>query len=603
MPDVIQLLPDSIANQIAAGEVVQRPASVVKELLENSVDAGSKSIKVLIEDAGKKLIQVIDDGSGMSETDARMSFERHATSKIKTVDDIYRLNTFGFRGEALASIASAAKVELKTKRNEDETATQIIVEGSRLVSHEPCSYTDGTSISIKNLFFSIPARRKFLKSNPVEMKYIIEEFLRVALVNPSIRFQLINEDEEIYQLKHGTLKQRIIALFGKKYDSALVPVEEDSALLKLSGFIGKPDVARKRRGEQYFFVNHRFVRSAYLNHAVQGAYEELLPADAFPFYILNLEMPSGQVDVNVHPTKTEIKIENEKAVYAILRTALRKSLNQYHIAPALSFEREDSVMPFLDRQSNDEERMKMNTGSHFMQGGGSGTLQQRMKPGQWEQLYDVLNKKQEETPKENEEEAVPDEDEHKLRSQPYQLHAKYIISPIRSGLMLINQQLAHERVLYEKYLQALEQNKSASQQSLFPEVVELQQGDLQVMKEIMEDIRTLGFNIEIFGKNAVLVNGFPADLKMQETEKVLEQIIEDYRKNLKVEKLSKRENLARVMARNAALKPGSLLGQEEMRLLIDQLFACIMPYYSPGGKPTFITISSQELDKKFEKKP
>lgn len=607
MPDIIQLLPDHIANQIAAGEVVQRPASVVKELMENSIDAGAKSIKLIVENAGKQLIQVMDDGCGMSETDARMSFERHATSKIRTIDDIYRLYTFGFRGEALASIAAASMVEMRTRRRDDEAGTLIRVEGSKVVAHEACSTAGGTSIAVKNLFFSIPARKNFLKANPVEMKHIIEEFLRVAIANPEIKFVLVSDREELYHFNTGSLRQRLISIFGKKYDTMLVPVEEETPMMKVKGFIGKPDAARKTRGEQYFFVNKRYIRSSYLHHSVQYAYEDLLPPDTHPFYILFLEIEPGKIDVNVHPTKTEIKFEEEKAIYAILRASIRKSLSQYHIAPALSFEKEDIVDPFMNNSNSPErETIKSRTGDAVARGGFQGspyTVPARPARDEWEQLLSVLSSgKDEESSHSTPDQELFDDEVPSPEKQPFQLHNRYILSPLRSGLMIINQQAAHERILFEKYLEALSNNKSISQQKLFPEVVEFSTSDFQMVKEILPEINALGFHMEIFGKNSFIVNGLPADMTTQPVEKIFERLLEDYKRNLKVEKLETRENLARVLARSASVKAGTALGAEEMKLLIDELFACSMPYYSPDGKPAFITISSEELDKKFDKK-
>lgn len=600
MADIIQLLPDAIANQIAAGEVVQRPASVVKELLENAVDAGAKTVKVVVQEAGKQLIQVSDDGAGMSETDARMAFERHATSKIRNVDDLYRLHTFGFRGEALASIASAAKVELKTKRQEDDLGAMVVVEGGRLVKHESCACPNGTVINVKNLFFSIPARRNFLKGNQVELKHIIEEFLRAALAYPEVKFVLVNEDEELYHLNSGTLRQRMVHIFGKKYDQLLVPVSEETDILKLEGFIGKPEAAKKKgRGEQYFFANGRYIRSGYLNHAVQMAYEDLLPPDHQPLYVLKMQLPEGKLDVNVHPTKTEIKLEDEKAVYSIIRSAIRKSLSQYHVAPSLSFDREDSMDQAL-HPPKQPERVRLQSGGGFPQGGNS-ALQQKASQQQWEELYKVLqmDKPEQEGTEQQQEQLVEQEENQK---EPIQLHRKFIFTPIRSGMMILHQQLAHERVLYEKYLRALQQQEHYSQQQLFPEVLELPPADFQLMTGLMDEVKRLGFIIEKFGTNTLLVSGVPADLRWEDVQSSLQQLIEEYRQNLQHEKLDKRENLARVVARSAAIKAGKVLNKEQMVRLIDELFACQMPYYSPDGKPTLITISSAELEKKFVKK-
>lgn len=614
--DIIQLLPDNIANQIAAGEVVQRPASVVKELLENSVDAGSRTIKLIVKNAGKTLIQVIDDGSGMSETDARMCFERHATSKIKNLDDLYQIHTLGFRGEAMASIAAVAQVELRTKTKIDAIGSCLFTENSEVKSQEPCAAPDGTSISVKNLFYNVPARRNFLKSNPVELRHINDEFLRVALANPEIHFVFINENEEVYHLRSGNLKQRIISIWGKKYDEALVPVEETTDILTIKGFIGKPEWARKTRGEQFFFANNRFIKNAYLNHAVATAYEQLLPSDSFPFYIIFLELSPSRIDINVHPTKTEIKFEDEKAIYAMLRSAVKKSLSQYHIAPSLNFDDELNIHKAYTPTPQIPERSIETNNYPSQSSTASGyqrntyrendfyrdqTRQTKVSPDQWQELYSILSAAHPEEEKYTEkQEDLIEIQEESTHKGVLQLHQKFIISSIRSGLIIINQQLAHERILYEKYLEGLDKAKTFSQRLLFPEIVQLQTADYNIAIEILEDIRNLGFDIEDFGKNSFIINGLPVDLKEINQKNILEKIIEDYKNNLQVEKLERRENLARAMARNASIKMGKSLKYEEMTRLIDELFACKLPYFSPDGKPTLITISTDELDKKFK---
>ena len=603
MPDIINLLPDNIANQIAAGEVVQRPASVVKELLENAVDAGSTSISLIIRDAGKQLIQVVDNGSGMSETDARMSFERHATSKIQMLDDLYRIHTLGFRGEALASIAAVAQVEMRSKKKADTLGTQIFMENSTCISQDAFACPDGTSISVKNLFYNVPARRNFLRSNPVELRHIIEEFQRVALANPEIGFVLNNEGEEMYHLNAGNLKQRIVGIFGKKYEEFLVPVNEETQILKVSGFIGKPEQARKTRGEQFFFANDRYIKNGYLNHAVMTAYEQLLSSDSYPFYILFLELSPSKMDINVHPTKTEIKFEDEKSIYAILRTAVRKSLSQYHVAPSLNFEQENSIPINPDSR---QETGRMSLGNYSFGGGNpasnSPLAKHKANPEDWEALYDVMKQQAVTTQEENDDEDIAEDiiDTEESRNKPVmQLHGKYIISPIRSGLMIVNQKYAHERILYERFLNLLEKSQGASQRLLFPEVINLQASDFSVAMEILDDIRHLGFEIEEFGKNALLLNGIPAEFEISDQKLILERIIEDFKNNFMVERMEKRENLARSLAKNAAAKSGKILKAEEMSQLIDELFACQTPYFSPSGMPALITISSEELDKKF----
>jgi DNA mismatch repair protein MutL len=610
--DIIKLLPDNIANQIAAGEVVQRPASVVKELLENSVDAGSTSIRLIIKNAGKNLIHVIDNGCGMSETDARMSFERHATSKIQKLDDLYQIHTLGFRGEALASIAAVAEVELKTKKMSEETGTLIIADNSEIKKHEACATPDGTSIAVKNLFYNVPARKNFLKSNSIEIRHIIDEFIRVALANPGIHFSMINENEEVYHLRGGNLRQRIISLFGKKYEESLVPVEETTDIITIRGFIGKPDAARKTRGEQFFFANNRFIKNAYLNHAVSGAYEDLLPEDAFPFYTIFMQLSPSRIDINVHPTKTEIKFDEEKMIYAIMRSAVRKALSQYHIAPSLSFDEERSMrMPESNTFPRETVLTSMPSGD-FNADRGEGFLKNRQKANQeeWEQLYRILNTdvaNPGESPSEAENDVdsndLPGENEPVHQKPVMQMHLKYIVTSIRSGLIIIHQQLAHERILYERYMETFEGSGSYSQRLLFPEVMQLTAADFELVKEILPEINSLGFELEVFGKNAWMINGVPATLEggSGAEQKILEKIIEDYKNTAGAEKLEKREKLARAFARNTGIKIGRPLAYEEMTKLIDELFACQLPYYSPDGRPALITISSDELDKKFKK--
>jgi len=613
--DIIKLLPDNIANQIAAGEVVQRPASVVKELLENSVDAGSTNIKLIIKNAGKNLIQVIDNGCGMSETDARMSFERHATSKIQKLDDLYQIHTLGFRGEALASIAAVAEVELKTKKISDETGTLIIADNSEIKLHEACATPDGTSLSVKNLFYNVPARKNFLKSNSIELRHIIDEFIRVALANAEISFSMVNDNEEIYHLRGGNLKQRIVGLFGKKYEESLVPVEETTDILTIKGFIGKPESARKTRGEQFFFANNRFIKNAYLNHAVTGAFEDLLPDDSYPYYALFMQLSPSKIDINVHPTKTEIKFDNEKMIYAIMRSAVRKSLSQYHIAPSLNFDEEMSM-----RNTGTSNRDTLRTSSpvrDYNPAPGNSFIQNRQKAnqGEWDELYKILdtassqpsqpsqaaaiqgmtNENEEE---ENDELLFNEEDTAK---PVMQLHLKYIVTSIRSGLMIVQQQLAHERILYEKYIEKFDVGINYSQRLLFPEVLQLHAADYEIVKEILPEIHSLGFELEEFGKNAFMINGMPADIQDRGEQKILEKIVEDYKNTEGADKLDKREKLARAFAKNTAIKIGRPLAYDEMKNLIDELFACKLPYYSPDGRPVIITISSDELDKKFKK--
>jgi len=618
MPDIIQLLPDAVANQIAAGEVVQRPASAVKELVENALDAGANRIQLILKDAGKSLLQVIDNGCGMSMTDARMSFERHATSKIRKAEDLFAIHTMGFRGEALASIAAIAQVEQKTRRHEDELGTCIFIEGSEVLSQEACSANTGTSICVKNLFYNTPARRNFLKSNPVEMRHIIDEFQRVALSHPQVFFTLHHDGQEVYHLPPATLKQRIIHLFGSNYNERLVPVEEDTNVIKLRGFVGKPEYARKTRGEQFFFVNNRFIRDAYLNHAVLMAFKELLPEDTFPLYVLFIGIDPAKIDINVHPTKTEIKYQDEQAIYAIIRSAVKRSLGRYNITPSLDFDQDNTIgqmvvpkpmeeivapvisfnpdfNPFnTDRKIEREIPFLRNSGEHR-----SSPI-----PQNWDTLYAISKK---DTPLQqeiHEEKSIAADDQDVTKPserQLFQVHNRFILSQIKSGFMVINQQAAHERILYERFLQQLQNHSGVSQQSLFPQSVTLNSSDFELLKELLPDIRALGFDIREFGKNTVVVEGIPADLNNVGEHELLEQLLEGYKNNQAILKLDKRDSLARSLARNAATKAGTKMSLEEMNLLIDQLFACQMPNLALNGKLVITTFTLNELLERFEK--
>jgi len=619
MSDIIQLLPDAVANQIAAGEVVQRPASAVKELVENAIDAGADKIQLILKDAGKALIQVIDNGCGMSLTDARMSFERHATSKIKKAEDLFAIRTMGFRGEAMASIAAIAQVELKTRRHEDELGTCILIEGSEVLSQEACSANTGTSISVKNLFYNTPARRNFLKSNPVEMRHIIDEFQRVALANPQIFFSLHNDGQEVYHLPASLLKQRIVHLFGNNYNQRLVPVEEDTTIIKLHGFVGKPEFARKTRGEQFFFVNNRFIKDAYLNHAVFTAYQELLPDECYPMYVLFIDIDPSKIDINVHPTKTEIKYQDEKSIYAIIRSAVKRSLGRYNITPSLDFDQENSIEHLITPKPFEEiiaptiafnpdfnpfaaeKKIERELPPAFRT---SGEYRSSPIPQNWDTLYEISKREPSIQHKMHEEANIEVDEQEITKSserQLFQIHNRFILSQIKSGFMLISQQAAHERVLYERFLQQLQSHSGVSQQSLFPQSVTLNSGDFELLKELLPDVRALGFDIREFGKNTVVVEGIPADLNNVGEEQLLEQLLEGFKNNLAILKLDKRDNLARSLARNAAIKAGTKMSLEEMNLLIDQLFACQMPNLALNGKPVISTFTLAELIERFEK--
>jgi DNA mismatch repair protein MutL len=618
MPDIIQLLPDAVANQIAAGEVVQRPASAVKELIENAIDAGADKIQLILKDAGKSLIQVIDNGCGMSLTDARMCFERHATSKIKKAEDLFAIRTMGFRGEAMASIAAITHVELKTRRHDDELGTCIIIEGSEVMSQEACSANTGTSISVRNLFYNTPARRNFLKSNPVEMRHIIDEFQRVALANPQIFFTLHHDGQEVYHLPGSGLKQRIIHLLGNNYKERLVPVEEDTSVIKLRGFVGKPEFARKTRGEQFFFVNNRFIRDAYLNHAVTMAFKELLPEDTFPLYVLFIEIDPAKIDINVHPTKTEIKYQDEQTIYAIIRSAVKRSLGRYNITPSLDFDQDNSIENLVSLKPLEEivaptisfnpdfnpfnSDRKIEREIPFLRN--SGDYSGSPIPKNWDTLYEISKKDiavqhrmHAETSIEVDDQEISKPSERQL----FQVHGKFILSQIKSGFMLISQQAAHERILYERFLQQLQNHSGVSQQSLFPQSVTLNSSDFELLKELLPDIRALGFDIREFGKNTVVVEGIPAELHNVDENALLELLLEGFKNNQSVLKLDKRDSLARSLARNAAIKGGTKMSLEEMNLLIDQLFACQMPNVALNGKLIISTFTLNELAERFEK--
>lgn len=614
MSDIIQLLPDSVANQIAAGEVVQRPASAVKELLENAIDAGADKIQLILKDAGKALIQVIDNGCGMSITDARMCFERHATSKVRKAEDLFTIRTMGFRGEAMASIAAIAQVEMKTKRHEDEVGTLIQIEGASFIKQEPIGTSNGTSISIKNLFYNTPARRNFLKSNAAEMRHIIDEFQRVALAKPHIAFSLNHDGIEVYRLPSSALKQRVVHLFGNNYNERLIPVEEETTIINLKGFIGKPEFAKKTRGEQFFFVNDRFIKDAYLNHAVNKAYQELLPSDNFPLYVLFIDIDPAKIDVNVHPTKTEIKYLDEKSIYAIIHSAVKRSLGRFNISPTIDFNQETGFSNMISHKAPEDivppsisfnpefnpfaETKITSRGQSY-----SGNTGSSMAPSKnWGSLYEISSHQ---FPEQGslEIDNKKDNDFEPFQKQFMQLHHRYIISQIKSGVMIIDQQAAHERILYERFLLHLEDRKGASQQSLFPQTVTLSPNDFELAKSLLDDIKSLGFEVREFGKNTLVIEGIPVDLgskNINETQ-LFEHLIEGFKNSQQELKLDKRDALARSMAKNSAIKAGTALEQQEMNALIEELFACKTPNFGINGKLVVQTIGLAEIAQKFEK--
>ena len=635
--DRIQLLPDHIANQIAAGEVIQRPASAVKELLENAVDAGSTEIKLIVNDAGKALVQVIDNGGGMSETDARMCFERHATSKIQSIEDLFHIRTMGFRGEALASIAAVAQVELKTRKADQDTGTYIEIENSVVRKQEPVAAPVGTSICMKNLFFNVPARRNFLKSNAAEMRHIVDEFIRVALAFPNIFFSLTSNGQQLFHLEGGTLKQRIIQILGNHYNARIVSVNEETDYLNIYGFVGKPETAKKTRGDQYFFVNNRFIKSAYLNHAVMGAYQGMIATDSFPMYVLFIELEPQQVDVNVHPTKQEIKFEDEKIVYAFVQAAVKHALAQFSITPTLDFDldadiqRLDSIQkPFT------EDKQSATTSSQIFQTFTEANQAHRIEGSglkHWSQLerhpdnsrestvnlqpYEpVINKLvdieegrsfqsllHQHLQKDNtEQQASINDSRFEIDDkQVTQLFNTYILVPYADRFLLIHQQAAHERVIYDRLNKALHGKSLPTQSSLFPATVELTPADAVLLNELLPDLQQLGYTIEPFGKNAFVIQGTPADIEQGNEKVVLEKMLEQYKHFNSEIKLSKRETLLRSLAWQQAVKAGTPLTEKEMQNLVVDLFACNQPNSTPSGKPTYTEFLKEHLDKIFQR--
>lgn len=602
MPDIIEILPDSVANQIAAGEVVQRPASVVKELLENAVDAGANKIILNIKDSGRTLIQVIDNGKGMSDADARMCFERHATSKIKLAEDLFTLQTKGFRGEALASIAAVAHVELKTRLQNNDVGTHLILEGSEVVLHEPTACSDGTIISVKNLFFNIPARRKFLKSDTIEMKHILEEFQRVVLTHSTIHFQLFHNEQEIFRLTAGSFKQRIVGIFGDKFNERLVPVSEETSILNISGYIGKPEFAKKTRGEQYIFVNNRYIRNNYLNHAIQLAYEDLLPANEYPSYFLLITIAPDKIDINISPTKTEIKFDDEKSVYAIVRTAVKQSLGKYQISPVLDFERETSFdVPLNSSRIIKQPTIKVNPDYNPFNNSSSKISFQThtdKNRNNWEILLsDLKNNTAEENVKTVQSLQLSEEKENIF--SVIQLNNTYIITTLRSGLVIIDQQRAHERILYEQFLNQNTQHKNSCQQLMFPETIELSSIDSTLLKSVLTELNISGFDIAEFGNNTFVINGLPTEMEPSDAKFFIENLLDDIKMNAVENKNFLLEKIAHSASKVLSVKKGKTMHNLEMKNLLDNLFACEQPNYTPSGKIIYINLSNDEIAKKF----
>jgi len=616
MSSIIQLLPDHVANQIAAGEVVQRPASVVKELLENAIDAQATDIKLIIKDGGKTLIQVIDNGIGMNVTDARLCFERHATSKIRLAEDLFNLNTKGFRGEALASIVAVAHVEMKTRQEQDELGTHLVIEGSEIISQEADLTPKGTSFLVKNLFFNIPARRNFLKSDAVEMRHIIDEFQRVSLAHPKISFFLFSNGTELFHLPSSNLRQRIVNVFGNKTNEKLVPINEETEIVKIKGFVGKPEFSRKTKGEQFFFVNDRFIKNGYLHHALINAYQGLLREGMQPSYFIYLEVPTKTLDINIHPTKTEVKFDNDQALYAILRSAVKHSLGLFNVVPALDFEKDEKLnipYSFKDKASKTPAIEVASGFNPFKEQSNSklsfsaNRYKKKSEQAHWQSLYIGLNDKNADQTPQTEEKQVLESIFQKENSEEYsesfvktyQIHRKYIVSPIKSGIILINQQRAHERILYEEFLKNITFSKSTTQKMLFPIEMFFSTNEITLLKELIPSLEQLGFEFEGFEKDKIILCGLPINVGENQVNQTLEQLIFDLKEGVPESSFSQNDGIAKSIAKSLAIKNGTYLTEKEQTNIIDTLFNCKEPEISPFGKKVFITMTLDELDRKF----
>jgi DNA mismatch repair protein MutL len=610
LPDIIQLLPDNVANQIAAGEVIQRPASAVKELLENAVDAGATDIILIVNDAGKALIQVIDNGKGMSETDARMAFERHATSKIKNIEDLFKIKTMGFRGEALASIAAVAQVELKSKRAEDETGVFIEIENSQVIKQEPVAVPTGTSIAMKNLFFNVPARRNFLKSNAAELRHIVDEFIRVAMSFPEIFFSFSSNGQQVFHLEKGSMKQRIVQILGNSYAAKLVTVQENTDYMNIYGFVGKPETAKKTRGDQYFFVNNRFIKSAYLNHAVMNAFNEMIAKDSFPMYTLFIDLDPAQLDINVHPTKQEIKFEDEKIVYAFVQSAIKHALAQFSISPTLDFELDASIQSLdaVSKPFTDEKKSSASSSSlynTFTKKNQSHFIESKSELKHWKDFYEPGSKLTVDRGSLTEGVLASVQHLHTNNEQRpttenlLQLHNSFIVVQTNRGYYLVHQQNAHERILYERFALAVEGKPIATQRSLFPATIELAAADAVLLKELLPDMNHLGYQLEPFGNNTFVIQGTPADVSQGNEKTAIEKMLEQYKHFSNDLKYSKREKLLRSLALQQAIKAGTSLTDKEMKVLVEELFNCAVPNSTANGKPTYLEFKKEELDKMF----
>ena len=611
MSDIIHLLPDSIANQIAAGEVIQRPSSVVKELVENSIDAGASKIQVIIKDAGRTLIQVIDDGKGMSETDARIAFERHATSKIRKADDLFSLRTMGFRGEALASVAAIAHVELKTRRPEDEVGTLISIAGSEVESQTSVSAPVGSNFSVKNLFFNVPARRKFLKATSTELKHIITDFQRIALIYPEIEFVLYHNDAAIYELSVSNYRQRILHVFGKNLNSQLLEIREGNDLIKIHGFVGKPESGRKQGALSYFFVNGRYMNHPYFHRAIIQAYDKMLPSDTKPNYFIYFEINPSSIDVNVHPTKTEIKFENESAIWSILMASVKEVLGKFNMLPPLSFDNEvEMINNFVPtKEPITPPKVNLNPDYNpFKTSGQSSSNYNKPSTLDWEKLYEGFERKNTDTElipsnvtieEQYIQSSINHEDEIK-NIELFQFRKKYIVTSGESGIMLIDQHRAHLRILYEENIAKITNKKGASQALLFPEVLEMEPADVSVFKEMESDLHYLGFELSDFGKNAVQISAVPSNLEGISPVTTIEQMIDAQKNKVLDAKTDLHEMISLSLAKSMAIKSGQALNNEEMNLLFNKLFATSSPNYAPDGKQIIVIVENEEIEKKFK---
>ncbi len=632
MADIIQLLPDSVANQIAAGEVIQRPASVVKELMENAIDAGASSVKVVVKDAGKTSIQVIDDGHGMSPTDARLAFERHSTSKIRQADDLFSIRTMGFRGEALASIAAIAHVELKSRKPDDEVGTRLRIEGSQVQEQEPVQTPAGSNFVVRNLFYNVPARRKFLKKNTTELNHLIREFRQIALARPDIGFSLSHNNTLLFKLDPENFGKRIVDVFGEVIRETITPIASDTRIVRIKGYIGHPDKAKKRGGEQFFFVNQRYMKNPYLHKAIMDAYEKIIPQGSVPAYFIHLEVPSESLDVNIHPTKTEVKFEDQQAVWQILHAAVRETLGKNHMTPMLDFDQQGNIgiptptgnkqvgpptievnphyNPFEDEQpgggqkdapgdgqpGNDELR-----GNQQLEGDFAGSSAPRNNQNfNWQDLYDDFEHNSGQSVIRIASGAGKPEGE--PREEPgktfFQFKEKYIITPVKSGMMVIHQQRAHRRILYEHYMKTHQEKSRVIQKELYPEVIELNNSDYNLLEQLQEDLKKVGLDLELVEGNAVKVLGVPAEADRQSPRSMIESLLEAYAREKDFGETLK-QSLALSLARATSIDSGRVLEEEEMRVLVDKLFASESPNYTPDGKKIVAFIKTEDFDKMF----